>query len=1559
MTPACAPRRRGIVNTTFALIFLAGIFCSQTGFGAAQQLGDLNNDGEVNVLDLVILINHINAVQSNPGVAPAGSTGILPVELRGYADVNGDGYINQADVDMLADAILGIPITTRPRPILSEPSSGASEVGVTVRPKVVFPKPILPSTLNSNNFYASFSGKKLPATIVPANDGTFAWLFLDPAMPNASQIQVTVDGSTISVIDGEILDADADGAPGGLFKFNFSTVSVTAIPGTVLVGQLVDPGPDLKPMTADDFDPGPDGVPMTADDIYLLPIAGVKVYLHGMEDHAVFTDSNGFFRLDPVPVGDVKVVTDGLTASTPHDGFYWPEMVMDTHFEPGITNSVMFLRDTNGMVMRGANGIPIPMETMYLPRVMSNVLQTVTAGVTNMITLQSNTAYNLPPAQQPYLTVEIMPNSLIGMDGEPLASAQVGISVVPPELVESMLPPGLLQHTFDITVQAMGVSTFSTPAPMTFPNVFNAPPGTKLNFLSFDHTTGRLVIEGTATVGEDGLFVRTDPGTGVTHPGWHGLAPPGVNVTTDGCSESPGPPCGGGSSGPNGCGPSGSGWNVVKTWLINGFPCSWVFFQACNNHDNCYATCGPNKTLGDKTNCDDNLRQEMVALCDLYFPGNPLCDDCAELYYQAVKRGGSNAFGKAQRESGCGCNPPTARARLTVGAETKVTPRGPYYFAIADTNGENIVLRGSGTGDEINHRSMFLAPNTTFRFWILELETLREGYLDFTTPGSGTSFQLPPVPIWASLALDLDNDGLSDVAEGILGTDLLKPDTDNDGITDLAEIQQGSDPLSGRPVATGILASLPLPGEVKEVVLEGSILDSQQQTAYLALGSRGFGIVNASQFQMPILLGQLDLPGDATDVAVDSNLKIAVVAANAGGLHFVDVTDPMNPALLQTISTNASAVRLIAGVVYAAVGNTIQSYDLLTGQFLESLTLGSGNITGIASEGFLLYSMDTANTLRVIDVSPGYMTARGSLAMPAGGGKLFVGNGIAYVAAGNGTTGGFATANVSDPDNPTLISGVDAANVQGQAVVANGSGLAIAVGSTVEFGGKVVNALDVLRVSDPSNTGNFVARFPLTAGPFSVAIGAGIAFVADGTAGLQVVNYLPFDSRGMAPTITLSNSFTMTTPTNGIAIEGNLARVSAITSDDVQVRNVEFYMDGALAASDQSFPFEYLFVTPALSASKTNFTLQARAFDTGGNFTWTPLINVQLAPDVSPPRLRRTYPAVSNIVTIATSIFAYFNKPVNGATLNNATFTLTFAGADHRLGTADDVLMANGVVSYLPNVNAGRLSFGKPLPYGLYRATLSTNLTDAAGNALTNALSWTFWVLAGGPDGDDDNDGLTNAQEVALGTDPLNPDTDGDGWSDGDEVANGSSPLDPNSRPKLTFVAQPPVQIDLPSPDTFGTSGVGLVIAQPPVEVCLPSPETVGVTGVGVVLAQPAVSIDLPSPETSGTAGVGVIVAQPPVDVCLPSPDTFGTSGLPVFVAQPPVLIDLPSPDTTGTSGVGLFLALPPLEVYLPSPDTLGTTGSALILAEPPVSILIRTNAASPAITPISKRIKL
>ena len=49
------------------------------------------------------------------------------------------------------------------------------------------------------------------------------------------------------------------------------------------------------------------------------------------------------------------------------------------------------------------------------------------------------------------------------------------------------------------------------------------------------------------------------------------------------------------------------------------------------------------------------------------------------------------------------------------------------------------------------------------------------------------------------------------------------------------------------------------------------------------------------------------------------------------------------------------------------------------------------------------------------------------------------------------------------------------------------------------------------------------------------------------------------------------------------------------------------------------------------------------------------------------------------------------------------------------------------------------------------------------------------------PGDDFDGDGLSNQQELANGTVPVNPDTDDDGVNDGDEVANGTIPTDPLS----------------------------------------------------------------------------------------------------------------------------------------------------------------------------------
>lgn len=86
----------------------------------------------------------------------------------------------------------------------------------------------------------------------------------------------------------------------------------------------------------------------------------------------------------------------------------------------------------------------------------------------------------------------------------------------------------------------------------------------------------------------------------------------------------------------------------------------------------------------------------------------------------------------------------------------------------------------------------------------------------------------------------------------------------------------------------------------------------------------------------------------------------------------------------------------------------------------------------------------------------------------------------------------------------------------------------------------------------------------------------------------------------------------------------------------------------------------------------------------------------------------------------------------------------------------------------------------------------------AAGNGFTflvdaanpNAVLDLIYVASGqaapaglAPDGDDDGDGLTNAQEAQIGTDPASADSDGDGLSDAQEILNDSDPTAPDGAP--------------------------------------------------------------------------------------------------------------------------------------------------------------------------------
>lgn len=140
----------------------------------------------------------------------------------------------------------------------------------------------------------------------------------------------------------------------------------------------------------------------------------------------------------------------------------------------------------------------------------------------------------------------------------------------------------------------------------------------------------------------------------------------------------------------------------------------------------------------------------------------------------------------------------------------------------------------------------------------------------------------------------------------------------------------------------------------------------------------------------------------------------------------------------------------------------------------------------------------------------------------------------------------------------------------------------------------------------------------------------------------------------------------------------------------------------------------------------------------------------------------------------------------------------------------------------------------------------------------------------GGPQGDDDHDEVSNEDQIRLGLNPFPVDTDGDGWFDREEINSGTDGNDPNSRPNVTVIAQPPVQIFKPSPETAGVVGAPITVGSPPVTISVPSPDAAGITGSPITVGRPPVAISRPSEDALGTTGKAVHHGQPPVTIEIP-----------------------------------------------------------------------------------------
>jgi len=77
------------------------------------------------------------------------------------------------------------------------------------------------------------------------------------------------------------------------------------------------------------------------------------------------------------------------------------------------------------------------------------------------------------------------------------------------------------------------------------------------------------------------------------------------------------------------------------------------------------------------------------------------------------------------------------------------------------------------------------------------------------------------------------------------------------------------------------------------------------------------------------------------------------------------------------------------------------------------------------------------------------------------------------------------------------------------------------------------------------------------------------------------------------------------------------------------------------------------------------------------------------------------------------------------------------------------------------------------------------------------------------PAGDEDGDGLTNAEELEHGADPLLWDTDGDTYGDGDEIFEGTDPADAESRIYIGYWPYYRAKTELADPGFGGTFAIG------------------------------------------------------------------------------------------------------------------------------------------------------
>ena len=391
------------------------------------------------------------------------------------------------------------------------------------------------------------------------------------------------------------------------------------------------------------------------------------------------------------------------------------------------------------------------------------------------------------------------------------------------------------------------------------------------------------------------------------------------------------------------------------------------------------------------------------------------------------------------------------------------------------------------------------------------------------------------------------------------------------------------------------------PQALSEIVVgEGLNKIALHEQFAFVVGVSGLHVIDVSNPQAPMPIGQLELSGEGRDIKLKNGKAYVIVSS--GGLAIVDIEEPAAPVLLKMFATPAATDLVLKGdyAIIASGGfgarivNIRDENNIFEVSGVAAQDVGSGAVTAVEVGGDRLF-ISTLFSIAVFDIQQLASPVRLFSINKTGVNTLAYSDGVLHVAA---DVRGWSSYRLNDDGTLSFLAG---------GTVQEFAPLDIAISKDFVFwSGVSPNLISYTNIQFDVPFFQNVIGFPTS--QFSLDTTYGIAvdnqFVYSiDKQRLVIAQYRKIDDFfGVAPSVTLlaqKNSFSLM----DYLLEG-------IAEDDVGVDRVEFYFNGTLVNVDSLYPYQFSFspmeftVVGCESFSEVG-TLRAKAVDYGGNETWS------------------------------------------------------------------------------------------------------------------------------------------------------------------------------------------------------------------------------------------------------------------------------------------------------------------------------------------------------------------